>query len=721
MNKPGVNRSLFKRIGKLAVWPVCMVCVLSSFLAKEKGGETGHPPGLGGTTDDHALRPAGYDGYGAEASGALFPYKAAGLTERQAAAHLLDRFTFGATPGQVGEVVKEGLEKWFYQQLRADNPDDSLHQLLSGYDALSLSNEEIIKTFLKGGQVLRMAVRDGLIDKDSVDKGDKKQYRAQLEDYMRQKGIKPEKELFRQFVNQKILRAAYTQNQLQEVLTDFWFNHFNVSITKNDCSQFIPAYERDVIRPNALGRFEGLLLATAKSPAMLFYLDNFSSTGRNTNFAGKPFGNGGKQGQGLNENYAREVMELHTLGVDGGYSQTDVTQVARVLTGWTVYPMGEYGNGARKLVETMGEDRLKLGGFVHEGDFLFAPNRHDNGEKTIMGKTFSAGGGYEEGVDLLKMLAHHPSTAKFIARKIAVRFVGDDPPQSLVDKMAKTFMDKDGDIRQVLLTIVGSREFWSREALREKIKSPFELAISSVRGLGASITMPYPLYTWITKMGQKIYYYQAPTGFPDKGQYWINTGSLLSRMNFGLALASGRIPGIAFSLAALNNHHEPESTGAALVTYCRLLMPERDLTATIRRLTPLLNDPALEKKVGDASGKSGASGTGQDGLATQNIGADQNMEATKGMDASRNAGAALGMDGMQNRQTAQNRQRQDPQTRRSLQRNGPDQGPGSELGDGTMMEYEKEPLVQPATAVSNSPLLSQVVGIIIGSPEFQRR
>jgi uncharacterized protein (DUF1800 family) len=227
-----------------------------------------------------------------------------------------------------------------------------------------------------------------------------------------------------------------------------------------------------------------------------------------------------KKNQGLNENYAREVMELHTLGVDGGYTQQDVTQAAKVLTGWTVFPMDEDGAGGamKKMIEKVGESKLEERGFVHQGDFLFAANRHDTGEKVVLGKRFAANGGYEEGVQLLTMLATNPSTAKFITKKLAIRFVSDNPPQSLLDKMSKTFLDKGGDIKLVLMTMVNSPEFWSKEALREKTKSPFELAISAVRTLDANISQPYQLYNWITKMGQKMYYYQAPTGFPDKGQ-----------------------------------------------------------------------------------------------------------------------------------------------------------------------------------------------------------
>ena len=621
-------------------------------------------------------------------TGFSFPYKQAGLTREQAAAHLLSRFSFGARPGEVETVVNTGLEQWFSQQLQGGLPDDSLQQYLEHYETLRMSNQQIVQTFPKGAQVLRMAVKEGLINKDSIATAGKKEYRGQLAAFMEQKGLKPQAELFRQLINQKILRAAYSSNQLHELLTDFWFNHFNVSLTKNDCAQFVLAYERDAIRPNVTAKFETLLLATARSPAMLTYLDNFSSSapkqepapqqqrirsqllagmaeaGSDSMQAVTKIRNANKS-QGINENYAREIMELHTLGVDGGYTQSDVTQAARVLTGWTIYPMSDYGAGQvmRKVVDHMGSDRMARQGFVHDGDFLFAANRHDRGEKTVLGTKFASDGGYEEGAELIHLLAHHPSTARFICTKLAVRFVSDNPPASLITKMVKTFTNQNGDIGQVLITMACAPEFWSPQALREKTKSPFELAISSVRGLDARMAMPYQLNNWISKMGQKIYYYQAPTGFPDKGQYWINTGSLLNRMNFGLALASQRIPGITFSLLAINHNHEPESAENALATYSRLLMPERDLAETIKRLTPLLNDPELNKKV-DAAAIRSAPAT------PQNTGEQDETDMMMG-----------------NKKGNKNNL-----TTRQMQ----------------------------AAPGSNS-MLGQVVGIIIGSPEFQRK
>ena len=500
---------------------------------------------------------------------------------------------------------------------------------------------------------MRMAIKDGGINKDSVDKQtDKKAYKAVLDAYMKQKGLKPLQELFKQFTGQKILRASYSQNQLQEVMTSFWFNHFNVAIEKYDCAEFIPAYERDIIRPGALGKFGDLLLHTAQSPAMLYYLDNFSSSvatdTTKLNLTGNPVKP--KQLEGINENYAREVMELHTLGVDGGYTQQDVTQAARVLTGWTVYPLGNTDNRANTR-QRITKDSSRTPGWIHNGDFLFNPIRHDNGEKIVLGHVFPKGGGYAEGEELLSILSRNQSTAKFICREIAARFVSDTPATSLVEKMSRTFIKKDGDIKEVLITMVSAPEFWAGTAIREKIKSPFELAISSIRSLNVNIEDPGQLNNWISKMGERLYNYQAPTGFPDRGQYWINTGSLLNRMNFGLAFASGRIQGISLDLLALTNHHEPESALAALGIFGKILVPMGDSLQMQKRLSPLLNDPALAQKVSAAASSKNAAMN------------ENNVDSLK------------------------------------------------QVTDALALQRIKQ----------NNIMLAQVVGVLIGSPEFQRR
>jgi len=645
-----------------------------------------------------------------------FPFKKAGLSEKQAAAHLLSRFTFGAKPGEVEEVVKMGLDKWFEKQLAANEPNDSLDALLEPYSTLKMDNNAIAEVYPRNNaRIYRMAIKDGYITKDSG-QFEKKEYKEQFEAYMKLKGLKKSNELFRELINQKIVRAAYSNNQLQEVLTSFWFNHFNVSLTKNESGHFTTVYERATIRPNVLGNFENLLVATAKSPAMLTYLDNFrsvASTGSNNEAGSQALRNiyaqqmvmkqngdtssakykevlnkikGARNAQGLNENYAREIMELHTLGVDGGYTQTDVTNAAKVLTGWTIYPTeNNYGDGGMiKLIKKLGYEKFISLGNVHDSDFLFLMNRHDKTEKTVLGNKFEANGGYNEGIKLLNILAHHPSTARFISKKLAVHFVCDNPPKSLLDKMSKTFLEKDGDIKQVLITMVNAPEFWSKEALREKIKSPFELAISTVRALDAKVAQPYQLYNWITKMGERYYYYQAPTGFPDKAQYWINTGSLLNRMNFGLALSSKRIPGITFNLTALNNNHEPESAAAALITYSKLLLPERNIDETVKRLTPFLNDPALVAKIDAAAGKAPVAHPETHEAPQNNMSDDMMGTNYKDKDSKKVLGEAL--------------------SKKIAKKSAP--------------SFTTQQL-QVNTGTNS--ILSQVTGIIIGSPEFQRK
>lgn len=542
-----------------------------------------------------------------------FPWKHAGLTETQAAAHLLSRFTYGATPEQIEAVVSYGLENWFTDQLAARKADEALERKLEQYPSLRLGNGEITRIYPRNAQLVRMAITDQAIDKNAVQQNSP-EYRARIKSYMDEKGYKPQRELFQDFIGAKVLRAVYTENQLQEVMADFWFNHFNVSLSKNQCASFIPAYERDVIRPGALGKFEDLLLATARSPAMLTYLDNFISASalpdavmeiqQRMNPARMP------RKRGLNENYAREVMELHTLGVDGGYTQKDVTEAARILTGWTLFPMGGYGeNYVRNRLESGDGERLRKQGFYRNGDFVFNPQRHDKGRKTVLGKTFGPDGGYKEGVELLQMLAAHPSTARFISRKLAVRFVCDTPDQALVDRMAAVFSKTDGDIPAVLTAMVSAPEFWNEKAVREKIKSPFELAISAVRSLDATVENPSGLINWISRMGEKKYYYVAPTGFPDHGQFWINTGSLLSRMNFALALAANSVPGVKVDLPAITGKREPESAAQALELYVQAVLPERDPEKTLRQLKPMLNDPQLARKVNRASSEAGGATT----------------------------------------------------------------------------------------------------------------
>jgi len=343
----------------------------------------------------------------------------------------------------------------------------------------------------------------------------------------------------------KVLRAIYSQRQLDEVMTDFWFNHFNVFMEKGLDRMLVTSYERDVIRPHALGKFEDLLVATAKSPAMLFYLDNFMSVGPNSpqalGFPARPYGRGpygrryppprprrnqGKRPSGLNENYGRELLELHTLSVNGGYSQRDVTEVAKVFTGWTIDKPAEGGG------------------------FKFEPRMHEPGTKFVLGHKIKPKG-EGEGLEVLHRLATSPQTAHFISLKLAQRFVSDDPPAALVDRMAKTFLKKKGDIREVLETLFHSPEFWDDGAYRAKVKTPLEFVASAVRATGAEVDDAFPLTRQLNNMGMPLYGAQPPTGYSMKAETWVSSSALLNRMNFALALTSGKIKGVKVDTAKL--------------------------------------------------------------------------------------------------------------------------------------------------------------------------
>jgi uncharacterized protein (DUF1800 family) len=340
----------------------------------------------------------------------------------------------------------------------------------------------------------------------------------------------PERLVVEELAAQRLTRDIYSTAQLQEVMTDFWLNHFNVFLRKNETTPYyLVSFERDVIRPLALGKFEDLLEATAHSPAMLLYLDNAESIGPDSqaaeraefNAARKP-GNQKKAREGLNENYARELMELHTLGVNGGYTQADVTQVARILTGWTV-------------------DRPERG-----GGFVFNPNRHEPGTKKALGQKFKDHG-EQEGRELLHYLASRPATAQFISRKIAIRFVSDDPPQSLVDRLANTYLSSGGDISAVLKALYHSPEFWSTGVYRAKVKTPLEYIVSAVRASDANIDNLRPIANQLRALGMPLYGCVPPTGYNWKASDWVSTGALVDRMNFALSLAANRLPGITTS------------------------------------------------------------------------------------------------------------------------------------------------------------------------------
>ncbi len=571
------------------------------------------------------------------------------MDERQQALHALNRLTFGPRPGDLERVMSLGVDRWIEQQLHPEKVDDSALQArleplrTLRMDARALIENfpppQLVKAVAEGRRSMpsdpqeravyqaqieryrereeRKAAKSGQgageanVDDSSTMTDDQRMARRQLRREARQDAdrildlppeqrmkailqmdpeerrafaqtlspeqceqimnslapeqrerlmamVNPQQVVAGELMQAKILRAAYSERQLDEVMTDFWFNHFNVFIGKGADRYLINSYERDVIRPHALGKFKDLLVATAKSPAMLFYLDNWQSVGPESDFArgggrragnnrrlqNRPFGRrrfprpvpqqqpsrqpapAQQPRRGLNENYARELMELHTLGVDGGYRQSDVTELAKVFTGWTIR-------------------QPRMG-----GGYEFNERMHQPGTKSVLGRQIKEHG-EKEGMEMLDVLAHHPSTARFLSRKLAMRFVSDEPPPELVERMAKTFLKTDGDIREVLRSMFRSPEFWAPEAYRAKVKTPLEFLVSAIRGSGADVVNGMPLVRELNQMGMPLYGAQPPTGYSMKGETWVNSAALLNRMNFALRFASGRMPGVKVDTSKL--------------------------------------------------------------------------------------------------------------------------------------------------------------------------
>ena len=470
------------------------------------------------------------------------PAGAALPDDDKAIAHVLNRVGYGPRAGEVAKVRAIGVQTYIDQQLHPDHVADAgMNARLEGLTTVGMSMSEIATRF----EIPQLEMRRARRQEAAQGKGQEEQT-SPAPDMLR-RGNQPIVELSQQ----KVLRAIYSERQLQEVLADFWFNHFNVDARKGRDRFMLTEYEREAIRPHVLGRFRDLLEATAKSPAMLFYLDNWMSADPNgphvdsrvaagRGFGRGPFGGrgfgprqpgaangqGNRAPRGLNENYGRELMELHTLGVDGGYSQTDVTEVARAFTGWTI-------------------ERPREG-----GGFRFEPRIHDPGEKLVLGHVIKAGGGQSDGEQVLDLLSRHPSTARFIATKLVRRFVSDTPPASLVDRAADRFRQTDGDLREVMRTILTSPEFFAPEVFRAKVKTPFEFIFSAARAAGAVVQDATPLVRSMQQLGMPLYLCQPPTGYKDTAEAWVNAGALVNRMNVALALASGQMRGITVDVAS---------------------------------------------------------------------------------------------------------------------------------------------------------------------------
>jgi uncharacterized protein (DUF1800 family) len=520
------------------------------------------------------------------------------LSKDEQILHALDRLTFGPRPGDIDRVKRMGLKKWIDQQLHPDRMDENpvLEARLQAFESLRMTPLEavqhypppqMIKAIAQGKQplpddlLLRASVERLLVryktriaqaanvpippdtkedlepirplddvltpaELETVRSGNGDKKREMLESMPQDKIEEmliamtqrqrlqlfgpasstirreifllngPQQVVAYDLLDSKMLRAVESTRQLAEELDDFWFNHFNIFYDKGADRFLIPQYERDAIRPHVLGQFRDLLEATAKSPAMLFFLDNFESVRPDLDANDKKR----KVKRGLNENYGRELMELHTLGVNGGYTQKDVTEVARCFTGWTIQ-----------------EPRKG-------GAFFYNDKLHDKGEKIVLGHVIAAGGGIEDGEQVLDILARHPSTAHFISKELAQRFVADNPPESLVNKMAQTFLSTNGSIREVMKTMLNSKEFWSEGAYRSKVKSPFEMVASSARALDANVIDGWALANQVATLGEPLYRKLEPTGYSNLNSEWVNSASLLGRMNFALQLAQNHVESV---------------------------------------------------------------------------------------------------------------------------------------------------------------------------------
>ncbi|AHG89890.1 protein of unknown function DUF1800 [Gemmatirosa kalamazoonensis] len=460
------------------------------------------------------------------------------LTADQQVMQALNRLTFGPRPGDAERVRAMGVDRWIDEQLHPERLPDSAATLVAArFPVLAKSGAELLRDYPPPGQLLARLRSSTMTAADSM------RIRAAGRESYRVVG---------ELQTAKVARAVASERQLQEVMTDFWENHFNVFAGKDRIRYHLPAYDA-TIRANALGKFRDLLGAVAHSDAMLQYLDNFQSIADSTHTTLRAAPRGGglapqqrlalqrrlarmtpeerqralqlgaqlqqRRPRGLNENYARELMELHTLGVDGGYTQKDVIEVARALTGWSIK------------------------GPAQGGGFVFRPEAHDADAKVVLGHKLAAGRGVEDGEEVLDIVAHHPSTARFIAYKLARRFVSDTPSAALVARAAATFTRTDGDIRETLRTIVTSPEFFSQSAYRAKVKSPFELVVSAARALGAQVDTTPRTAQLIGRLGEPIFGHSDPNGYPETGDAWMNTGAILNRINFGLVVAANRLPG----------------------------------------------------------------------------------------------------------------------------------------------------------------------------------
>jgi uncharacterized protein (DUF1800 family) len=587
------------------------------------------------------------------------------LSEEQKILHVLNRLGFGARPGEVERIKTIGVEKYIEQQLNPGSIDDSVAEnKVKGLDVFGLTTAEIFARYPNPGALLRQLEGGRNAQTNNADKRDaqpppqdpnaltaqqQRERRQKLAELYMKYDLRPAGQILPQIVANRVLRAVYSERQLQEVMVDFWQNHFNVFAGKAAVRWYIPSYERDVLRKYALGNFKDLLTATAEHPAMLFYLDNFESVSPNAktpggNRAANPrlqqlIRNGGQLSpqmrerlkqqmgvtdaqidqrlremeasprqqqqnrpqRGINENYARELMELHTLGVDGGYTQKDIVEVAKAFTGWTIVDPRGYRKSAAKMIQ--GDEELRIARLqrmagipdnVESGEFYFNDRWHEKGPKYVLGQKIDEGG-IKDGLKVIDILVNHPSTAKFIARKLAVKFVSDSPSEGLVNRVADTFHRSGGDIKTTLRALFSDKEFFAPGNYRAKIKTPFELAVSSIRALGAETNSGPAFVAMLNKLGEMPYGYQAPTGYPDTAEDWVNTGALLERLNFAVALASNRIPGTTVNLKSFQGSTKEQMLDNSI----RQILGGEISPATKATLTKQVDQPLPDVKAGN--------------------------------------------------------------------------------------------------------------------------
>ncbi|MBK7392261.1 MAG: DUF1800 domain-containing protein [Chloracidobacterium sp.] len=585
------------------------------------------------------------------------PVRAKPLSDEQKIMHVLNRLGFGARPGDVQRVRSMGIQKYIDQQLNPATIDDPVAELkVKNLEIFNLSTSELFAKYPNPGALLqqlegRNNQQNAAANQPQAEptQAQQRERRQKITELYAKYDLKPAGQILPSIVANRVLRAVYSERQLQEVMVDFWQNHFNVFAGKAAVRWYIPSYERDVLRKNALGNFKDLVTGTAQHPAMLFYLDNFESVspnaqqpgnGQNAQRLQQLMQNGGRinqqqrdrikqqtgatdaqidqrikdakdnpqqpaqqqrQKRGINENYARELMELHTLGVDGGYSQNDIIEVAKCFTGWTIADPRGYRRAAAYDIKGTDNRQLeriqRLAGVpddIESGEFYFNQRNHEKGAKTVLGQKVDEGG-VKDGLKVIDILVSSPATAKYIARKLAVKFVSDTPSDALVGRVADAFQKSKGDIKTTLKALFSDKEFFAPENYRAKIKSPFELAVSSIRTLGADTNASPALAAMLNKLGEVPYGYQAPTGYPDTAEDWVNTGALLERLNFAVAIASNRIPGTSVDLKGFESKDKSQILDKALAGIL-----DSDISATSKALLlKQIEQPLPEVKAGN--------------------------------------------------------------------------------------------------------------------------